>query len=183
MLLYRSQGAALDIAFSAVDRVPGSWQFAAGDQFFVGDFNGDGKDEVAVFNGTNWSMPYLGLLADDGAGGLRLIARYDGSMPGWQFTAGDVFHVGDFDGDGNADLYVFNGSNWSVPYLGMLRSDGAGFGLVQRYDQLLPGWQMTPGDAFHVGDFDGDGNADLYVFNGPTGRSPTSACCARTAAS
>jgi hypothetical protein len=32
-------------------------------------------------------MPYLGLLADDGSGGLKLIARYDGSMPGWQFTS------------------------------------------------------------------------------------------------
>ncbi len=51
-------------------------QFTAGDQFYIGDFNGDGKDEVAVFNGTNWAIPYLGLLADDGGGGLRLIARY-----------------------------------------------------------------------------------------------------------
>ena len=31
-----------------------------GDQFYVGDFNGDGKDEVVVFNGTNWAMEYLG---------------------------------------------------------------------------------------------------------------------------
>lgn len=164
--LYRSSGAALDIAFSAVDHVPGSWQFTAGDQFFVGDFNGDGKDEVVVFNGSNWSMPYLGLLVDDGHGGLRLVARYDGSMPGWQFTAGDRFYVADFDGDGRDDLFVVNGSNWSIPYVGMLRSTGTGFGLVKRYDQNLAGWQMTAGDRFYVGDFDGDGRDDLFVFNG-----------------
>jgi hypothetical protein len=145
--------------------VPGSWQFTTGDQFFIGDFNGDGKDEVAVFNGTNWIMPYLGLLADDGAGGLHLIARYDGSMPGWQFTAGDRFFVADFDGDGKDDLYVFNGTNWSIPYLGMLRSSGTGFSLLQRYDSVLANWQMTSGDRFFVGDFNGDGKDDLFVFN------------------
>ena len=59
---FRSNGAQLDIAFSAVERVPGSWQFQPNDQFFTGDFNGDGKDEVVVFNGVDWVMPYLGLL-------------------------------------------------------------------------------------------------------------------------
>ena len=164
--IYRSNGQQLDIVFSATERVPGSWQFTDGDQFFIGDFNGDGKQEVAVFNSTNWVMPYLGLLADDGNRGLRLIARYDGSMPGWQFARDDKFFVGDFSGDGKRDLLVFNGTNWAYPYLGMLRSTGTGFQLAHRYDHTLPSWQMTAGDQFFVGDFNGDGRSDLFVFNG-----------------
>ena len=164
--IHRSNGAQLDIVFSATERVPGSWQFTAGDKFFVGDFNGDGKKEVAVFNSTNWSIPYLGLLADDGANGLKLIARYDGSMPGWQFAKDDHFYVADFDGDGKQDLVVFNGTNWVYPYLGMLKSSGVGFSVAHRYDQNLPGWQMTAGDKFYVGDFDADQKTDLWVFNG-----------------
>jgi hypothetical protein len=164
--IYRSNGSQLDAVFSAVERVPGSWQFTPGDRFFVGDFNGDGKDEVAVFNGTNWVMEYLGLLADDGADGLRLIARYDNSMPGWDFTPGDRFHVADFNGDGKKDLFVFNGSNWAIPYVGMLRSSGTGFSLVKRYDANMPSWEMRPGDRHVVGDFSGDGKEDLWVFNG-----------------
>ena len=166
IMTYRSTGSALDLAFSAVERVPGSWQFQPNDHFYVGDFNADGKDEVLVFNGVDWVMPYLGLLADDGSGGLRLIARYDGSMPGWQFNRDDSFVVGDFDGDGRADVYVFNGTNWSIPYLGMLHSNGSGFALVHRYDANMPGWQMKPSDQHFVGDFNGDGKADLFVFNG-----------------
>lgn len=164
--IYRSNGSQLDVVFSAVERVPGSWQFTPGDRFFVGDFNGDGKDEVAVFNGSNWVMEYLGLLADDGADGLRLIARYDNSMPGWDFTPGDRFHVADFNGDGKKDLFVFNGSNWAIPYVGMLRSTGTGFSLANRYDANMPGWQMRPNDRHVVGDFSGNGKEDLWVFNG-----------------
>ena len=52
--IFRSNGSQLDHVFSPVDRVPGSWQFKPNDQFYVGDFNGDGKDEVVVFNGTDW---------------------------------------------------------------------------------------------------------------------------------
>jgi hypothetical protein len=166
ILIYRSNGSQLEIAFSAVERVPGSWQFKPGDKFYVGDFNGDGKDEVAVFNGSDWVMEYLGLLADDGAGGLRCIARYDGSMPSWDFRANDRFYVADFDGDGKKDLFVWNGGDWSIPYVGMLRSSGSGFSLVRRYDANLPGWQMRPGDRHQVGDFTGDGKQDLWVFNG-----------------
>jgi hypothetical protein len=166
VLLYRSDGAQLDVVFSAVERVPGSWQFKPGDRFYVGDFNGDGKDEVVVYNGTDWSKKYLGLLADDGANGLRLIARYDDAMPGWQFKRNDRFYVADFNGDGKKDLFVFNGTDWSIPYVGMLRSSGTGFSVVKRYDANLPGWEMRRGDRHYVGDFSGDGKDDLWVFNG-----------------
>ncbi len=166
ILIYRSDGTQLDLVFSAVERVPGSWQFKPGDQFHIGDFNGDGKDEVVVFNSTNWSKEYLGLLVDDGNDGLRLVARYDDAMPGWQFAKNDRFYVADFDGNGRDDLFVFNGDNWSIPYLGMLRSNSTSFSVIRRYDEVMPGWQMRPGDRHHIGDFTGDGREDLVVFNG-----------------
>jgi hypothetical protein len=166
--IFRSNGTQLDLVFSAVGRVPGSWQFQPNDQFYIGDFNGDGKDEVAVFNGVDWVMPYLGLLADNGADGLRLIARYDGDIPGWGGLAkSDKFYVGDFTGDGQQDLFVFNGLDWSMTYVAMLQSTGFGFQLVRRFDGDIPGWGgLARNDQLFVGDFSGDGLADLYIFNG-----------------
>jgi hypothetical protein len=154
--------------FSGVERVPGSWQFMPNDQIVIGDFNGDGADEVVIFNGVDWVMPYLGLLASDGAGGLRLIARYDADIPGWGgFARNDRFFKADLNGDGKDDLIVVNGDDWSMTYVGLLRSTGTGFYLTHRYDGDIPGWGgLARHDHFFVGDLNGDGKDDLVIFNG-----------------
>ena len=166
--LFQADGTRLEHRFSGVERVPGSWQFMPNDHIYVGDFDGDGTDEVAIFNGVDWVMPYLGLLKSDGAGGLRLVARYDGDIPGWGgFAAGDRFLVADLDGDGRDDLVVVNTDDWSMTYVGLLRSTGSGFWQSQRYDGDIPGWGgLARHDEFFVGDLTGNGSDDLVIFNG-----------------
>lgn len=166
--LFRRGADGFTHASTAVGIVPGSWQFAPHDEIYVGDVNGDGVDEVVVFNGLDWVMPYLGVLAHDGSGGLRLIARHDGDVPGWGGLARhDRFLVSDFSGDGRADLYVVNTDDWSMPYVGMLRSNGAAFTCIRRFDGDIPGWGgLARHDTFFVGDLTGDGRGDLAIFNG-----------------
>jgi hypothetical protein len=166
--MFRNNNGGFAHTFSGVERVPGSWQFQANDQVLVGDFNGDGIDEVVVFNGLDWNMPYLGLLVSDGNNGLRLIARYDGDIPGWGgFANNDRFFVADLNGDGKDDLIVFNGDDWSMTYVGLLRSTGTGFSMTNRYDGDIPGWGgLARHDELFVGDLNGDGKDDLVIFNG-----------------
>ena len=115
-------------------------------------------EEVVIFNGVDWVMPYLGLLVSDGAGGLKLIARYDGDIPGWgSFARNDRFLKADLNGDGKDDLIVVNGDDWSMTYVGLLRSTGTGFFLTNRYDGDIPGWGgLARHDQFFVGDLNGD---------------------------
>ncbi len=166
--LFEADGTGLTHRFSGVERVPGSWQFQPHDQVYVGDFNGDGVDEVAIFNGVDWAIPYLGLLVSDGNDGLRLVARYDGDIPGWGgFARNDQFLVADLNGDGKDDLIVVNTDDWAIPYIGLLRSTGNGFWMTHRYDGDIPGWGgLARHDEFFVGDLNGDGRDDLVIFNG-----------------
>ena len=60
--LFRNDGTGFTHSVQRRRAVPGSWQFKPNDQIIVGDFNGDGIDEVVIFNGVDWAMPYLGLL-------------------------------------------------------------------------------------------------------------------------
>jgi hypothetical protein len=140
--------------------------YRAGDRFFVGDFDGDGIQDLFVFNIADWSMPYFAMLRGTGTG-FEGVRRFDRDLPGWgEMRAHDEFFVGDFDGDRKTDIAVFNGQDWAVAYLLILRSTGNDLTFVRRFDDQLPGWDsMKRNDKFHVADFDADGRDDFYVTN------------------
>lgn len=141
-----------------------SWQTRRGDKYYVGDFDNDGMDDIYVSNQTDWCCQYLGLLKSFGDH-FEPVARYDDNLPGWQMRAGDEFYVTDFNGDGRDDLMVYNGTGWSIPYFGMLRSTAGGLAMSRRYDQFLPGWEMGKNEQFFVGDYNGDGRGEVIAFD------------------
>jgi hypothetical protein len=166
LLLLRSTGSDLAYVTRYDDILPGWDSMRRNDRFLVGDFSGDGKDDLVVDNQRDWSVGYLGVLRSSG-GGFSMLARYDEELPGWDdMKAGDQFHVANFDGDRRDDLVVFNGSDWSQPYLQMLRSTGRGLASTRRFDGDVPGWgEMRRNDRWYPADIDGDGRTDLYAYN------------------
>jgi hypothetical protein len=113
----------------------------------VGDFNGDGKLDLAV---ANEGSDTVSILLGDGRGNFSLI-----SSPATGVEPRSVA-VGDFNKDGKLDLAVANYYNTVSVLLG----DGAGnFTLAS---------SPATGDGPYsvaVGDFNGDGKLDLAVAN------------------
>ena len=118
----------------------------------VGDFNGDGKLDIAVANS---STNNVGVLLGNGDGTFQIARTYD---------AGDTpyaIRVGDFNHDGKLDIAVTNVSySGASPSLSLLL--GNGDGTFQAARNFTAGVQPTD---FVLGDFNRDGNLDVAVAN------------------
>jgi hypothetical protein len=120
----------------------------------VGDFNGDGKLDLAVANENNGHAEdsTVSILLGDGTGNFSLVSSPTvGSEP-------ESVAVGDFNGDGKLDLAV---ANFHSNTVSILLGDGTG-------NFTLASSPATGGypESVAVGDFNGDGKLDLAVANG-----------------
>src|SRR5690606_34042299 len=132
--------------------------------FYIGDFNGDGKSDVYVFNGGNWVMAYLAMLSSSGSA-LSMVRRFDGNAPGWQMRKNDRHFIGNIGGDNKADLFVYNYQDWSKEYLGTMRSSGADLSCAWKED-WVGAWNLGAVDRFIPCNFEGvAGRRDLFVHN------------------
>jgi hypothetical protein len=119
----------------------------------TGDFTGDGKMDAILTDGTNMEM-WVG----DGGSFDDGTMNYIGAYPSGWTVAG----TGDLNGDGFTDLVWTNGSQ--IAEWLMDGSTGTTTPFFASFKQTLgSGWRYIG-----MGDFDGDGKADLLLTNGGT---------------
>jgi hypothetical protein len=137
--------------------------FAVGSQVFavvVGDFNGDGRPDLAVTNFPNGTVTVLLNTTAAGASAPAFAAQQTfavGSGP-------NAVAVGDFNGDGRPDLAVTNSNDKTVSVL--LNTTPAGSSATSFAAQVTFALGNTPASVA-VGDFNGDGRPDLAIANFP----------------
>lgn len=168
-------GDSVPIAFSNRDgtfavptpQVSGSlqaWSRISGAKAVAGDFNADGRGDIALTGGLGWTTVPMGFsngngtfsLTNKASGNFHLLSRVPGARP----------YAGDFNNDQAVDIALTGGENWrSVP---VALSDRAGGFTIVNLGDLNFGLYATQANVkIAVGDFDGDSDADLAAVGGP----------------
>jgi len=129
---------------------------AEGDVPMIGDFDADGRADLVVWRAS--SGVWFWLTSSTGYNYANAGVRQWGLG-----SQGDVPKLGDFDGDGRSDLAVWRAST------------GTWFWITSSTAYAYPAQQIrqwgnqAAGDVPLVGDFDGDGRADLAVWRASNG--------------
>lgn len=117
----------------------------------VGDVNGDGKDDIVTFNRDASADVYVALSTGSGFGASQ--KWHDFFALGGEFPG-----VADVNGDGKDDLVTFTRGSLADVYVAL--SSGTGFGPGVKWHDFFAVGAESP----RLGDFNGDGAADIATF-------------------
>jgi len=121
----------------------------------TGDFNGDGRDEIVVYEPATGLVIFIFLDAAGAFSSFEFVTQVD-TATNWT-----LHRMGDYNGDGKTDLLLYNTANGSTQYLEM---DGSTVDNSVGLLALDPaaGWMLE-----ETGDLDGNGSTDLvFLQNG-----------------
>lgn len=151
--------------FPSMTRPNGGWSRSK-DKPVTGDFNGDGRDDLAVFHGyTDGSNKIWTFLATPTGGFQDPVGSWTSTTWGtWDQTS---VHAGDFDGNGRDDIALWYDYTDGHDSIYVLPSSATG-----AFSSIAEAWTTPPDNMWRnhmsivIGDYNGDGLDDFGALYG-----------------
>jgi hypothetical protein len=133
-----------------------------------GDFNGDGRTDLALTGVAGWNTVPVALSNGDGSFTEVVSVLPVPDFGGWASVAGVRVNAGDFNNDGRTDIALVPGPNtpwWSTLPVALSNGNGT-FTITNTPLSDFAAWAQVPGVTVSTGDFNGDGRTDLALVPG-----------------
>ena len=131
----------------------------------TGDFNGDGKTDVALTGPAGWNT--LPVAFSNGNGGFTVTNSFVGDFAAWASDRRAVKLTGDFNGDGKTDVALTGPAGWNTLPVAFSNGDGS-FTVTNIFIGDFAAWSSQRDVSRMTGDFNGDGKTDIAL-TGPNG--------------
>lgn len=135
------------------------WSSDKTDQYMIGDFNGDGREELLLINGTSAKLLSLNFERQDFE-----IRSINGELKHSDIGESSQYLIGDFNGIGKDQLFIMNGDSKQAK-LFTYESSGWEIDYENKNKQSLGSWFINRDDIFLVGDFDQNGKDEILFIN------------------
>ncbi|GLX35969.1 fusidic acid esterase FusH [Streptomyces roseochromogenus] len=154
-----------DVTCSAPGGSWGHWAATANVKVVKGDFNADGKTDLALTGGNGWDCLPVAMSKGDGTFDVSCNAP-GGAWGFWAATDNVKVVAGDLNGDGKTDLALTGGNNWDCLPVAMSKGDGTFNVTCNAPGGAWGFWAATANVKVVTGDLNGDGKTDLALTGG-----------------
>lgn len=140
------------------------WMLKANDQLVVGDFKGDGKDEILMINRFSKKAGLFEFEKGEWKQGYS--NGRSKKISNWNIHSKDQYVSADFDGDGRDEILLVNYSHEKIQ---LLRFKNNRWMLeFSNSNDHIGEWIARKNDHFLVGDFNQNGKQELLIINSST---------------
>jgi len=137
---------------------------SAGAKIIAGDFDGNGRDDMALVGGSSNGVPWTTIpVARNNTNGTLTTTNTSQTAFTSQVTVAGAKPIpGDFDGDGRGDIALTGGSGWSTVVIAY-STGGGNFTTATRDAPAYAAFAALPNTKPVSGDFNADGVTDLAL--------------------
>jgi hypothetical protein len=139
------------------------WAASSGAKAVAGDFDGDGRSDIALTGVTGWNT--VPVAFSNGDGTFRVTNVQVANFPTWATQAGATPIAGDFNGDGLSDIALTGGQGWSTIPVAFSNGDGS-FRVTNTGVTGFPGDTAGASNKAVSGQFSADGLSDICIARG-----------------